>query len=1407
MRSALNERLQQSPTIAFTPGREQDASATIRGFKYQIQLTLQRWLDLPASDVLYLECGEDVDRVLQVASATDVQRVLEQIKARQQNITLRTADVLAALANFAAHLKANPSLSLRFRFTTTASPGREKLSPLDRGTKAIEVWKSLHDKELWTADDVQTCSRLAQLLAGASRPDDCPPEAWASLQDIVAGAGRVPFTQFVRQFEWSCGSVTPEDIRPILLNRLGQLPGDTGPDDPSREQRYNQLVAALLDILSRPGEKKLTSELLATALAAPTLTEYDRARLRLMEERSASQAAIIGSLQQAIQGIEAASSRLMLFGPAAATLQSVQVSTALPSAPPLVKKLARRTKTVDELTGRLTPAHWLAIHGEFGTGKSHLGFLVAERQGGILLGVSMRDLPPTSAAQGLVTLISNPQTRLMLQSPAPGVVVLDDLPDVAHQSGLAMALATLAQVVLSTRRSLISTSRRALPQDLADRVGNAIISQPVPAFCDTDATELFRAFGFDEDMLAEQRVSGMNAMCCGHPMLLTALARHLLAHRNKPGKGLAEALLKSTHREQLDLATCRAVLETIEAEACRKLLYRLASAGAPMSLPEIRLVAAVEPALAEPTQCVARLDGLWLRQAANARYEVSPLVAPLWRDVPANVNKSLHRQVARLIFDRARLNVSEFTRANCSLLISDQQEVAAMHLLHGCMSFPHRAAGYSSLGILLFFPPDGSHGLRPITELPLRAAQAVTAAIEKSDIQPYLARIEAATEHPTIETAMGTMLAGGMILMTSLSIPIRLGILGASLVERARGFPNLSESVPSFGPAGTDIGHLILPSACVHTWDDLDAFIDFVGTLPSERRQKLLATPEMRECMPVVTFRPLFDSQKGITQGAFDRLVHAEDRCAALGLTVFGAYAASAKLVILGEYRKDSAAMLAEGERAKGRFAADPMAVAVIHATIGQQLYLAKRPSEATEFLRQALDDPTHIIGFERGTRLVDAISAAWEANEDGGAFGDQLATLLEHDDIATPDLRCQMQAQIALVRWRQRRRSDAFAYLERAVTQFFTLEDNVRKRQLGAGLAHTIHYYEMIAETGRPPSQAADGGVYAEPMPRMFSGMNERMAKMWQGRQGPAIVQWMLGRLADSVGLADAATVWTDRALEAALQSSSAPLISLLAPRGVAAAVQRAAWPDAIEAAITHARARLFVENRRRAGSNALEDSLTFDPFEPPGGDERQRAEEWTIWVLARMLALYLGPRAALEDGHLPSALTALADELARLREESMLKPSWQAMTDVVRMAAAPQMTDEQHHDLLAVSAKAGVYDVRLLAHGLLAFRSDISFAQAAASQLGAFFDLVSTAKACNVSVDGYGEAITRFWVRAISDASFRFSSPRELRRTIAELPSRPRVLGAKLMLRAVVNSLSLSTIDANVLEWLNAS
>ena len=47
----------------FIPVKNRDAWATIRGFVYQVDLTINRWLALTENQVLELEKGEDIDIV------------------------------------------------------------------------------------------------------------------------------------------------------------------------------------------------------------------------------------------------------------------------------------------------------------------------------------------------------------------------------------------------------------------------------------------------------------------------------------------------------------------------------------------------------------------------------------------------------------------------------------------------------------------------------------------------------------------------------------------------------------------------------------------------------------------------------------------------------------------------------------------------------------------------------------------------------------------------------------------------------------------------------------------------------------------------------------------------------------------------------------------------------------------------------------------------------------------------------------------------------------------------------------------------------------------------------------------------------------------------------------------------
>jgi hypothetical protein len=128
-----------------------DASAVFAGFLYQIDRTVQRWLDIKSDEILELERGEDLDVIQVNVGDVPETRTLEQIKRHgTTSVTLKSADALAAVAHFCEHRKTNSCFRLRFRFITTATLGKEQA--WERDSTAISTWQSVQREQLSDED-------------------------------------------------------------------------------------------------------------------------------------------------------------------------------------------------------------------------------------------------------------------------------------------------------------------------------------------------------------------------------------------------------------------------------------------------------------------------------------------------------------------------------------------------------------------------------------------------------------------------------------------------------------------------------------------------------------------------------------------------------------------------------------------------------------------------------------------------------------------------------------------------------------------------------------------------------------------------------------------------------------------------------------------------------------------------------------------------------------------------------------------------------------------------------------------------------------------------------------------------------------------------------------------------------
>ena len=283
----------------FTVARDRDAYPTIRGFVYQVTLTLRRWISLEEGQHLELERGEDIDlvcRAINAATKDEANRLLEQVKHREQNLTLRTPAALEFLTNAVEHSAANPTTQLRFCFTTNATVGVEQSCPFPDRIAGIKLWEQVRRGELTEPERSRAIGALAEFLAQSTRPDGISEHNWTRLQEIVAGPDRSHFAEFVSRFEWSTSTTNADSVDQDVRNRL--IEQRVAVDETQAEQLFQRLFLFVFKRLCEPGIKRLTRNEFQEQVALPTLSESDHATLARLNE-------CISQLEVRIENVEA----------------------------------------------------------------------------------------------------------------------------------------------------------------------------------------------------------------------------------------------------------------------------------------------------------------------------------------------------------------------------------------------------------------------------------------------------------------------------------------------------------------------------------------------------------------------------------------------------------------------------------------------------------------------------------------------------------------------------------------------------------------------------------------------------------------------------------------------------------------------------------------------------------------------------------------------------------------------------------------------------------------------------------------------------------------------------------------------------------------------------------------------
>jgi hypothetical protein len=208
----------------FIPISGRDAYATIRGYVYQVDVTISWWLSLEKDEELQLECGEDIDRIQKqfMEGNAEILRALGQVRYRQRELRLKSAEALQALSSFTEHRANNPERRISFLYLTNAQVGREYGSPFPNGEAGIEVWQRIRRGELSGNKLSEALNGIRAILAGAAKPKKVGDSQWAAFQKLFTTTNERTLLEYIKLFEWSAKAPDSSQMPERIMNGLLQ---------------------------------------------------------------------------------------------------------------------------------------------------------------------------------------------------------------------------------------------------------------------------------------------------------------------------------------------------------------------------------------------------------------------------------------------------------------------------------------------------------------------------------------------------------------------------------------------------------------------------------------------------------------------------------------------------------------------------------------------------------------------------------------------------------------------------------------------------------------------------------------------------------------------------------------------------------------------------------------------------------------------------------------------------------------------------------------------------------------------------------------------------------------------------------------------------------------------------------